>query len=122
MARTVKHLGDRLVEDFFNAGQSWKTGITAEDVDAAELAEGANVELEHSRDPVVVVKIGVDHLAEHKSSSDDFDRYYTGLSILEQVLRAGRLDLLIAWAEEFGMEPKLRKLSPAMRGRLGIVR
>lgn len=117
----MKHFGDRIVEDLMQAGESWKKGVTPADVDPAELAEGILVELEHSRDPVISTKIGIDHLAEHESDRDDFDRYYTGLSVLEQVLKSGRLDLLIEWAEELGIKPKLRKLPKRLASKLDMV-
>jgi hypothetical protein len=108
----VKHFGDRIVEDLMQAGESWKRDVTPADVDPQQLAAGINVEFEHTRDPIMSTKITLDHLAEHVKPSDDFARYYTGLSLLEQILRSGRLDLLIAWAEKLGMRPKLKSLAP----------
>lgn len=120
MPRKVKHLGDRLIEDFFNAGESWKQNITQDHVELDELEEGIRVEEEHSRDPVMMMKIALDHLAEHRYGKDDFNRYYTGLSILEQVLKSGNLDELIRWAGGFGFEPTLRRAKAADRKVLGL--
>jgi hypothetical protein len=116
----VKHFGDRIVEDLMQAGVSWDRQVGACDVNTAELEEGVHVEREHSRDPVIMAKISLDHLGEHKSDADDFDRYYTGLSILEQILEIGGLDLLVGFAKELGIRPKLRKLSPVLRTKAGV--
>lgn len=115
----VKHFGDRIVEDLMQAGESWKKGLTMTQVDTAELEQGIGVELEHTRDAVIAMKIALDHLAEHESGADDFDRYYTGLSLLEQILKKGRLDAFVDWAgEELGMKPKLRPLSQRVMAKL----
>lgn len=117
----VKHFGDRIVEDLMQAGMSWQREFTPADADLSELEEGVNVEFEHTRDPVISLKITMDHLAEHVSPKDDVDRYYTGLSILEQVLEAGQLDELIALVRALGIKPTLRKLSQKNRARLSVV-
>lgn len=116
----AKHFADRIIEDLMHAGESWKRRFTPVDADPAQLEEGINVEFEHTRDPVMSMKIALDHLAEE---GVDYDRYYTGLSILEQILEKGHLDRLEEWASKaFGISPKLRKLSKRNRARLGGVK
>ena len=109
-----KHFGDRILEDFMFAGRSADEGVTVDDVDRAQLEEGINVEVEHSVDPVINMKISLDHLAEHES-------YYTGLSLMEQIIEHGLLGEFKDFAlMEFGIRPKLRKITPALRRRLGL--
>lgn len=113
MAR-AKHFGDRIVEDLMQAGESWKKSFTPADAEPAQLEEGINVEFEHTRDPVISMKIALDHLAEH-------EEYYTGLSLMEQLLSKGLLPEFLAFAEAHGIRPKMRKLSARNRARLTLV-
>jgi hypothetical protein len=100
----AKHFGDRIIEDFMGAGESVKAGIGPRDVNSREFQEGVHVEMEHTTDPVISAKIGLDHLAEH-------DAYYTALSVMEQILKHDRLDEFLDWADTgLGIKPKLRKL------------
>jgi hypothetical protein len=114
----AKHFGDRIIEDLMQAGESWNKSFTPADADPEELEEGINVEFEHTRDPVISMKIALDHLAE-----DGGDRYYTALSVMEQILKHDRLDEFLDWADTgLGIKPKLRKLSKRNRARLSVVR
>ena len=109
----VKHFGDRIVEDLMQAGESWKRDFAPADADPAQLEEGVNVELEHTRDPVISLKISIDHLAEH-------EEYYTALSLMEQLLKHGLLPEFLAFARSAGIKPKLRKLSAKHRAKLAL--
>lgn len=113
----AKHFGDRIVEDLMQAGESWKKHFTPDQADPDELEEGINVEFEHTRDPVISMKIALDHLAEGGG-----ERYYSALSVLEQIMKHDRVDDLLLWAEDaFGFKPKLRRLSKRNRARLSLV-
>jgi hypothetical protein len=110
----TKHFADRIIEDLMEAGESWHKRLKPTDADPHQLEEGINVEFEHTRDPVISMKISLDHLAEHPA-------YYTALSVMEQLLNKGMLPELIALAAAHGIKPKLRRLSKKNRARLSMV-
>lgn len=116
----VKHLADRIIDDFLNAGESVKKGITVEDVDPEELSAGIKVEAEHTRDKTFMAKISLDHLAE-------FPHYYTFLlamesmmqraapvklaeafELMEKVVKAGRLNEFLAVMDQHMPIPRHR--------------
>lgn len=115
-----KHFGDRIIEDFMQAGESVKRGVLPQDFPSEELEEGVHVEMEHTNDPVMSLKIVLDHEAEKKSMLDDRERYYTGLSILEQYLDRGMLDVLLEMSRDLGIRPRLRKLPRTLKKKLDI--
>ena len=109
----AKHFGDRIVEDFMCAGSSVEADVLPKDVDQKQLEEGIHVEMEHTTDPVISLKISLDHLAEHQG-------YYTALSLMEQILERGHLRTFKAFAKELGLSSRLRKVKPHLRKRLGL--
>jgi len=60
-------------------GRAEKEGVTAADFPWAVLNRGIRVELEHTRDRAMALRIVLDHLAE-------FPRYYEALAKMERKL------------------------------------
>ena len=60
-------------------GRAEKEGVTAADFPAAVIRRGQKVEMEHTRDPALAMRIALDHLAEHP-------RYYEALTKMERKL------------------------------------
>jgi len=75
------------LRQFWNAGESAENGITEDDVDPRQLRAGTIVEYEHTTMESMARKIALDHLAEKGG-----ERYYSLLSIIEQVMEQGRTD------------------------------
>lgn len=118
----AKHFGEHIAEAILQAGVSYEKGVGPEDVRPDELQEGVHVEMEHTDDPALSMKIALDHLAEGEGPGYDYDRYYTGLSILEQIMETNQMDELVAWAEnELDIKPKLRTVPAPLRRKLGIM-
>ena len=109
----AKHLADRIIETFLLAGESSNKAFSARDALKTQLEEGVHVEMEHTTEPMFSEKIALDHLAEHK-------RYYTALSLMEQILEHDRLDEFLDWAETgLGIKPTLRRLPASVKKKLG---
>jgi hypothetical protein len=66
--------------EFIDAGRAYLKGITEKDVDPHQLSIGIKIEMEHTTNPHVALRIALDHLAE-------FSTYYTGLQQMEEQLR-----------------------------------
>lgn len=60
-------------------------GRPDEDFDAEQLAEGTEVEFEHTTDEAAAKEIAKDHLTEHPD-------YYTGLEEMERILESKNWD------------------------------
>lgn len=92
-------------KQFWHAGVAGKNGATAADVDQDQLAAGIEVEREHTTVKAMAEKIALDHLTE---DGPDFYRYYTLLSIIEQVMDQGSADEFIDLvSEQMGIEPEV---------------
>lgn len=92
-------------KQFWRAGESGTKGATRHDVDPDQLAAGIEVEYEHTDLKLMAEKIAIDHLVE---GGIDFDRYYTFLSVIEQVMQQGRGDEfleVVLW--QMGIEPEV---------------
>lgn len=66
-----------ILTSFFRAGRAYENGITVKDVNIDELRIGIKIEMEHTTDPRIALRISLDHLSE-------FRDYYTRLLKLEQ--------------------------------------
>lgn len=67
----------RILGDIFAYGKANEEGFTEADADPEELKMGINVEMEHTRCPIISKRIALDHLAE-------LDDYYTRLKEMEE--------------------------------------
>lgn len=72
---------DYTIDDFFHQGRFAESGKTLDDIDPEQLNMGIKIEMEHTKNKAVSIKIALDHLAE-------FGNYYTGLAEMEAKLRA----------------------------------
>lgn len=70
----------RLFRRFWLGGESNLKELRVEDVDQEALRRGIEVELEHTPDVLVAMKIALDHLAEHPD-------YYDYLEKMERFLK-----------------------------------
>jgi len=75
----------KALKNFFVRGAAYDKGIFPEDVDEYDLDKGTEIEMEHTDDPIVAMKIALDHLAEHP-------RYYDALEEMEDALQSGEYD------------------------------
>lgn len=69
----------KLAQDIFSAGKFNESGMSEDDFDEHELEMGINIEMEHTRNPLIAKRIAMDHLAE-------FPTYYTALEEMENKL------------------------------------
>ena len=67
------------IENFLTAGNWNRSGLRIESVDKKELARGIEIEMEHTSDPVISLRIALDHLSEYPD-------YYTALDRMEREL------------------------------------
>jgi hypothetical protein len=65
---------------FFQEGLSAEVGLTPDDVDPDQLEKGIEVEMEHTENPEIAMKIALDHLAEHPY-------YYDYLEEMEEKMK-----------------------------------
>jgi hypothetical protein len=66
-----------ILGDIFAYGRAKEKGFTEADADPNELKMGIEVEMEHTRCPLLAKRIAIDHLAE-------FPDYYTRLAKMEK--------------------------------------
>jgi hypothetical protein len=68
------------MKEFMKQGLAAELGVTQYDFDPETVAEGIKVEMEHTDDPEIAMKITLDHLAEN-------ERYYAYLEVMERVMK-----------------------------------
>lgn len=92
-----------LFKEFWWGGDSARQGTRLKGIEPEQLKMGMEVELEHTDDVGTAAKIALDHLTK-KKKSDQANKYYTGLHILEAILDQGDLDRLIEFARSIGID------------------
>lgn len=76
------NMSRQFVRFFFYEGMSNEHKDKLKNIDAQELKWGIEIEMEHTKNPLIAAKIARDHLAEDP-------KYYTHLRAMEKAVREG---------------------------------